>query len=205
MKAFKRSIWTQLTQSRACRTSRDTNRNQQDRLGSFFWNHMLKEWRDGRRKGGAEGGQEGKRRLIAGNRMYIFCKVCQRKRRAVRPACVSLLKDNWQTVTQIRERTLGEWSQMGISRKWRERGEQEQRDLLCMSAVRLLLPPPPPLCYRLARLSGTLLACRNISVGVCVCVCLAAEAVGGWAVTWGGLLRAALRLTQKSHLNIMIQ
>lgn len=200
MKAFKRSFWTQLTQSRDCCTSRDTNRNQQDRLDSFFWNHMLKEWRDGRRKEGGGGGGVGERRLIAGNRMYIFCKVCQQKRHAVRPACVSLLKDNWQTVTQIRGRALGEWSQTGISRKWRERGEQEQRDLLCMSAVR-----PPLLCCTLARLSGTLLAYRNIRVGVCVCVCLAAEAVGGWAVTSGGLLRAVLRLTQKSHLNIMIQ
>lgn len=57
VKAFKRSIWTQFTQSRDYCTSRDTNRNRQDWPHSFFWNHMLKEWRDGRRMGEFGGGE----------------------------------------------------------------------------------------------------------------------------------------------------
>lgn len=90
---------------------------------------------------------------------------------AVAYMCFSVkAKDNWQT--QIKEEELGEWSQAGISRKWRL-AKQDQRDCINNGAVLLF-------SYALALLLGPCFAQRKCHV-FCVCVCVYCF---GWRSCW---------------------
>lgn len=102
------------------------------------------------------------------------------------PACMCFsvkAEDNWQTVTQIRGKGLEEWSQTGISRKWRL-AKQEQRDCINTSAV-------PLFSRTLALLSGSYFSQRTSHV-LCVCVSLVATETFRGLQWLQGLLCAAL-------------